>query len=134
MSNKLDDLPDEFCGWCKKPFETHRTDQKFCCIECRIMSVETFRKAVRREENRRAAKGLTCRQCGTTFNGTRRTQFYCSDRCNRIAFNYRKLKAPPVCRHCQQLFVPANPHQKFCSQSCASLARGALPPWHQSRT
>lgn len=130
---RLEDLPDEVCPWCGKPFETRRTDQKFCSVACQIESVETFRKIVRREENRRAASGLTCRQCGAKFDGTRRTQLYCSDRCNQIAFNYRKRTGPAVCRHCGKPFVPTKPRQKFCSRSCCSLFHGLVPPWHRAR-
>lgn len=82
---RLEDLLDEVCAWCGKPFETNRASQKFCCGECRKQSQSTFWAHVRAEERRKANAGRSCKVCKTDLNTTDGGRHYCSKTCAEIA-------------------------------------------------
>ena len=78
---KLDDLRDESCAWCGRPFEGKRYDQRFCCKTCKNAFHDRERNAARSEELRQARSGYVCPECGEPFDATRVNQIYCSKRC-----------------------------------------------------
>jgi hypothetical protein len=86
---RLEDLIDETCGWCRKPYEQSRLSQKFCCAECRRASDIHFWTGIRKEERRRANSGKTCPSCRRVFDAAHGKQVYCSLTCRQIEVNRR---------------------------------------------
>lgn len=136
---RLEDFADEVCAWCQKPFETTRTDQKYCSYRCRRQSRSKFTTAVVAEERRLARAGRTCSHCGTTFDAGRRDQIYCSNACTRRAV-YDRARArkglPPLAAalaalRCQRCGVPLTgaikTDTKYCRPCRRKISRMASP-------
>ncbi|MFC5387558.1 hypothetical protein ACFPLB_16490 [Aquamicrobium segne] len=76
------------CGFCDGPISTDkRFGTKFCCHDCHEAHFNRLRSL-----KRKAARAhLRCHVCGATVEHRGRLYVkYCSQRCNRLAFEARK--------------------------------------------
>lgn len=71
------------CDTCGIKFETGRSRQRFCSVECRLKSIS----AVREERK--------CTQCGKIFISTNDIQQFCSHGCSKLYREHKKLLCRP---------------------------------------
>lgn len=96
---RLEDLPDEICGFCGRSFEAGRITQKYCSARCRKRAQRRFENGVRDEIHRRQRAALTCRRCGVPIAGAkRRDQKWCSATCRSRAWAERQRREAVACR------------------------------------
>lgn len=85
------------CIRCGATFTGQRIDQKYCSQRCaHLVACAAYHARNREKEiaqRRAAAKNLTCRVCGGTFDGFRFDQKYCCKSCQRRAFSRIARKA-----------------------------------------
>lgn len=122
---RLDDLRDDRCLWCKAPLlDTRRLGQTFCSKRC----YQKHYDALDREARAAARSGLTCRECGGTFNGARANQLYCSKACARMAMR-KSTWGYRTCRVCDSRFLPNRKDQAQCStdiMECVDRLKGRI--------
>ena len=107
----LDDLADDLCLWCKEPLpDTRRLGQSYCSKRCYQLHYDAIDKQARAE----ARSGLTCQECGGTFDGARVGQMFCSKACTRLAMRKRTW-GYRTCRVCDSRFLPNHKDQVQCS-------------------
>ncbi len=114
------------CQQCSKPFELNRPSDKrrFCSNQCFGKSRATEKVAVVRPDS----KCVTC-GCVIAWPKTR----FCSKKCNKVEERKidkilgrkkpakkkdRKVFQPKPCVECDELFVPKNDGNVYCSRKC----------------
>lgn len=75
----LDDLPDDMCAWCGKPFVSKQYRQRFCCAKCNKAFYSRIKVEKQIEERRKARTGYVCPECGVTFTPTRADAIFCCE-------------------------------------------------------
>lgn len=106
------------CAVCKSIYHSGAiTPSRFCSPDC----VERARSAAFTGEQR------VCEFCATPYAATRRTQRYCSRRCNNRACEARLPSAGErllACPECGTQFRSKRSNARFCSRDCATLFHG----------
>jgi hypothetical protein len=102
-SKTIDELSDEKCAWCAKPFTTTRTDKKYCCVECQQ---NAWAQKISQDAAAKRAT-LRCSWCGAPIIGaTRKDAKYCSLKCRGEAQYERRngwraeLRVRTICVGC----------------------------------
>lgn len=116
---RLDDLPDDLCLWCERSLpDTRRLGQIYCSKAC----AQKHNDALDREARLETRTGLTCQECGGSFNGARTGQMFCSKACARVSmrkrtWGYRR------CDVCETRFLPNHKRQVRCQRDIMECVR-----------
>lgn len=98
------------CGAVYSSPSKHPT--RFCSSAC----IERARSGAFAGESR------ACEYCGARYSAVRRTQRYCSKRCNCRAAEARSGQCAArnvACAHCGQSFRSSRTNARFCQRACA---------------
>ena len=106
------------CPICGTSFESKKTRQTFCSLNCASKSRVTKSRVARPVLHK------SCEHCGREFDTKRPEQKYCGDSCRiaRISHDKTVLSEIP-CEYCDKLFRPAQQSQRFCSRDCANKGK-----------
>lgn len=75
----LDDLPDDLCAWCGKPFVSKQYRQRFCSTKCNKAEWSHKKNEQIKEERRQARTDYVCPECGVTFTPSRVDAIFCCE-------------------------------------------------------
>lgn len=77
-----------YCQKCGKKFEPLSANQKFCCIECRLLHYRDIQLKEKSQSNKMIKE---CPICKVKFEGNKR-EVYCSSKCKRISRSIKNKK------------------------------------------
>src|SRR5581483_4475491 len=106
-----------YCAWCGAEYHSsaaHPT--RFCSSIC----IEAARSGAFAGEVRK------CELCGTEYTARKRSQRYCSKKCNDRASQQRpSIEVRTVeCADCHKSFKSKRSNARFCSRECALIFHG----------
>jgi len=119
MRNSKDKTPKN-CKYCNSEFvPQHRSDQKFCSIQCG--------KKYHESNKTKILVVKQCKYCQNEFYSRRK---FCSTECKdewhkkqkRIANEEKHKRNPIQCRGCGEEFIPYRDDQIWCSSQCKTNA------------
>lgn len=93
------------CEKCASEFEPTRHNQRFCSRLCQRYLVEK-RSKQKSGKNYKPYKDLTCQVCSICFDGWRKLQKYCSEKCASQA--RKKYLSIPECLSCADRQIDKN--------------------------
>lgn len=83
-----------YCQWCGKAIRKPRSNQTYCCKQCRL----DHKQASRGTNQRPASTTSECAECGDTFETDNPKKEFCSSKCQQDFNNYWKGQGPRLAK------------------------------------